>query len=142
MPEKVRAAVAHVPDSALDIVVAVHPTAPRQPSSKFISTNDDEVNLMYHCWCFGPDVPYMEMPELSTAMRMGVFEADGCKPVWLDLKDGGVPFDPEPNKLRELSVVMHGGRFSPANAMFQTCHDRDGFVSFFSVGLHQAPVEG
>jgi len=131
-----------VPGTAVDLVFAVHPTAPRLPSSKLISTNDDEVNLMFHAWCFGPDVKYFEMPELVTTMKMGVFQADGARPIWLDLADGGVPFDPPAGKLRSLKVVMHDGRFSPANAMFQTRHDQDGFVSMYSVGVHAEAVKG
>lgn len=78
-------------DSNTDFFIVLHPFPPPSPCQKFLCDNMDEINLVYHCWMY-PDAPYSEDYTHTEQLPMGVFEADGVKPVHQDLKDAGVAF--------------------------------------------------
>ena len=78
-------------DSSMEVYIVFHPKPPESPCQKFLCENHDEVNLMYHCWLF-PDVEQGSEVTVSEELMMGVFEAQGVKPVHQDLKDAGVTF--------------------------------------------------
>jgi len=62
---------------------------------------------------------------------MGLFSAQGVKPVHLDLKDGGIPFE----EMGSMKVTIHYCSFSPENASFQMENNVE-VCSFFSLALH------
>lgn len=114
-------------DSSMEMYIVFHPKPPESPCQKFLCENLDEVNLMYHCWLF-PDVEQGSEVAVSEELMMGVFEAQGVKPVHQDLKDAGVTF----GGLDPRTVCIHNSCFSPENAQMQLAHDRE-VISFFSV---------
>ena len=78
-------------DNSTDFFIVFHPFPPPSPCQKFLCDNMDEINLVYHCWMC-PDAPYSEDYTHTEQLPMGIFEAEGVKPVHQDLKDAGVAF--------------------------------------------------
>lgn len=58
---------------------------------KFMCSNTNEINVLYHAWLYR-DLPLD--PELSVTQQVdvGIFEPVNVAPVHLDLQDGGMPF--------------------------------------------------
>ena len=78
-----------VPD--MDFFVVVHSYLPPSVCQKFLCSNTNEVNLVYHCWLFR-DMPYDIKISNTCPLEMGVFEPVGVGPVHQDLQDAGVAF--------------------------------------------------
>ena len=79
------------PVGQMDCYVVVHTHPPPGLCQKFLCSNTDEVNLIYHCWLF-PDVPCDPEVVSSEQLEMGVFQPHGVAPVHQDLQDAGVAF--------------------------------------------------
>jgi hypothetical protein len=79
-----------VPD--MDLYAIIHSCPPRGVCQKFLCSNCNEVNLVYHCWLFG-EAPFDPNVTLSDQLAVGVFDYSGVQPVHLELQDAGVPFD-------------------------------------------------
>lgn len=82
----------------MDLYVIVHSCPPRGMCQKFLCSNSDEVNLVYHCWLFDsascdPSIV------LSNELALGVFGPCGVQPVHLELQDAGAPFHYIENRL-------------------------------------------
>ena len=78
-----------VPD--LEYYIIIHSFPPSGECQKFLCSNQDEVNLLFHCWLF-KDMPLDATISVTEQVRMGLFEPQGVSPVHLDLVDGGIPF--------------------------------------------------
>ena len=78
-----------IPDMDLYVVIHTHPI----PSlcQKFLCSNTNEINLMYHCWLF-QNIPFDQSIAVSEMLEMGLFEPSGVMPVHLDLADAGIAF--------------------------------------------------
>lgn len=77
--------------SDMDLYVIVHSRPSLGRCQKFLCSNTNEVNLMYHCWMY-PNVPFDPDMSLSETLKMGVFEPSFVEPVHQDLQDAGVAF--------------------------------------------------
>ncbi len=75
----------------LDYYIVIHSFPPTSQCQKFLCNNENEVNLMFHCWLF-KDMPYDPTISATEQMDMGVFEPEGVSPIHLDLVDSGVSF--------------------------------------------------
>ena len=75
----------------MDYYVVVHTHPPPGLCQKFLCSNRDEINILYHCWLF-PDVPFDRSVTRSEMLEMGVFEPSGVQSVHQELQDAGVPF--------------------------------------------------
>ena len=75
----------------MDFYVIIHSCPPRGMCQKFLCSNTDEINVLYHCWLFD-NVPCDPSLTVSNQLKMGVFDPHCVQPVHLDLEDGGVPF--------------------------------------------------
>ena len=75
----------------VECYVVVHKCPVRSACQKFMCSNTNEINILYHMWLYR-DVPVD--PELSVTQQvdMGVFQPRNVAPVHLDLQDGGIPF--------------------------------------------------
>ena len=84
----------HTEDSIvpnMDLFVIVHSRPSLSKCQKFLCSNTNEVNLMYHCWMY-PNVPFDLGMSVSGKLEMGVFEPSFVEPVHLDLQDAGIAF--------------------------------------------------
>ena len=79
------------PVPEMDYFVILHTRPPPGLCQKFLCSNMDEVNLMYHCWLY-PDAPFDPAFVRSQMLPMGVFLPQGVAPVHQDLQDAGVAF--------------------------------------------------
>ena len=75
----------------LDYYIVIHSYPPPSECQKFLCSNTDEINLIFHCWLY-KDMPYDPSIHVVENLEMGVFQPDGVSPVHLDLVDSGVPF--------------------------------------------------
>ncbi len=75
----------------LDYYIVIHSYPPPSECQKFLCSNTDEINLIFHCWLY-KDMPYDPSIYAVENLEMGVFQPDGVSPVHLDLVDSGVPF--------------------------------------------------
>ena len=78
-----------IPDMDLFFIIHTHPSPGL--CQKFLCSNTNEVNLLYHCWMF-PDVPFSPSLVISKKLEMGLFDPSGIQSVHLDLQDAGIPF--------------------------------------------------
>jgi len=113
--------------SHLDLFIIVHTHAMPSICQKFMCNNVDEVNMMYHAWLFQDLVEFSDYTTITKQVEMGLFDANGIKPVHLNLLDAGITFE----MISPRTVALHGLRFSPENAMFQW--DSVKIASFFSL---------
>jgi hypothetical protein len=77
--------------SDMDLYVIVHSRPSPGKCQKFLCSNTNEVNLMYHCWMY-PNVSFDPGMSVSEKLSIGVFEPSFVDPVHLDLQDAGVAF--------------------------------------------------
>ena len=75
----------------MDVYVILHSCPPRGLCQKFLCSNTDEINLLYHSWLF-PDAAYNPQLTLTDKVAVGVFEVCGVRPVHTELLDAGAPF--------------------------------------------------
>ena len=75
----------------MDFYFIFHSCPPPSVCQKFLCSNVDEINLLFHCWLF-KDVPCDPSVTMSDQLEMGVFAPQNVQPVHLELVDGGVPF--------------------------------------------------
>ena len=75
----------------MDCYVVIHTHPPPGLCQKFLCSNRDEINILYHCWLF-PDIAFDHGITRSVMLDMGVFDPSGVKPVHQDLRDAGIPF--------------------------------------------------
>lgn len=78
--------------SNMDLYVIVHSRPSPGKCQKFLCSNTNEVNLLYHCWMY-PNVPFDPGMSVSEKLMMGVFEPSFVDPVHLDLQDAGIAFN-------------------------------------------------
>lgn len=91
---------------------------------KFMCTNVNEVNLVYHPWLFRNEL-IDETYCHSYTFKAGVFNYYGIRPVHQDLVDGGIPFD----EMDERTACIHSMLFSPENCQFQVEYENE--IAFF-----------
>ena len=77
--------------SNMDLYVIIHSRPSLGRCQKFLCSNTNEVNLMFHCWMY-PNVPFDPGMSLSEKLKMGVFEPSFVAPVHQELQDAGVAF--------------------------------------------------
>jgi hypothetical protein len=112
--------------SSIEFYISVC-TQPRPGEcQKFMCSNWNEVNMMYHTWLYASE-KFTEDLNVTKFINMGIFGAYGIKPVHLDLKDAGITFE----SFEPRSVVIHSCCFSPENAQFQLAEQE--LCSFFSL---------
>lgn len=75
----------------LDLFIIIHSCPHPSPCQKFLCNNQDEVNLVYHCWVY-KDSPFDPAITLTSKVDMGIFEPCLVQPVHLELHDSGIPF--------------------------------------------------
>lgn len=115
----------------MDCYVVVHTRPPPGLCQKFLCSNRNEINILYHCWLF-PDIPYDRSITRSEMLAMGVFEPAGVQSVHQELQDAGVPF----HYLDQRTVCVHGCCFSPENAQLQLQSGCQ-LHTFFSAAKHE-----
>lgn len=77
----------------LDYFITVHSHTPPGLCQKFLCSNTNEVNLVYHCWVY-PNVPIDPSLSVVEQVEMGVFlPSAGVLPVHQDLQDAGIAFN-------------------------------------------------
>ncbi len=86
---RVNANIGSIPD--MDFYVIIHSSPPPGICQKFLCSNTNEVNLVYHCWLLA-DAPCDPSVTISRQLEMGVYDPCNVQPVHLNLMDGGVPF--------------------------------------------------
>ena len=89
----------------LDYYIVIHSYPPSSQCQKFLCSNDDEVNVMFHCWLY-KDIPYDPTISVTEQMNMGIFEPEGISPVHLDLVDSGISFFYMEPRLVELANLQ------------------------------------
>jgi hypothetical protein len=118
----------------MEFFVLGHTAPTPQECQKFMCSNWNEVNMVYHAWLFST-APFTQDTTLSEQVEMGVFEARGIQPVHQDLKDAGISFE----TLSPRTVALHDGCFSPENAQFQLLAETTTeFASFWALAHHVA----
>lgn len=75
----------------MDFYVIFHSSPLPSVCQKFLCSNMNEINILFHCWLFR-DVPCDPSISVSDQLQMGVFAPQMVQPVHLELVDGGVPF--------------------------------------------------
>lgn len=75
----------------MDLYAVIHSCPPHGMCQKFLCSNCDEINLVYHCWLFG-DASCDPSITFSDELALGVFDPCGVQPVHLELQDAGAPF--------------------------------------------------
>jgi hypothetical protein len=104
-----------------------------QECQKFMCSNWNEVNMVYHTWLYPTTSFTPEVTEIEQ-VEMGIFEARGIRPVHQDLKDAGISFD----SLSLRTVSLHNACFSPENAQFQLIETPEiEFASFWALAYHE-----
>lgn len=81
-----------IDDPPMDYYIMVHSLPPSGVCQKFLCSNTNEVNLVYHCWLY-QSLPLDPSLSVLDQVEMGVFQpSSGVLPVHQNLADAGVAF--------------------------------------------------
>lgn len=132
LPESMKTAIGSIGAAQrgdTEFVIVFHEAPRFHECEKFLCTNRDEFNIMYHGWAY-PTYSMADNNEESNAVLKtlvsGAFDVTGVQGVHLNLQDSGLTID----KLNEYTIIIHDMSFSPENLMLQVDHAYD-LCSFF-----------